>query len=95
MEHLQGAACPAQPPCEHQAAVLLFSFKLVLPRQGRVLAPQVSFTQRNEIHTCLNINIRQQRVSADVGGQGIDPGSGNPASRCVWEMSIICHWNLI
>lgn len=88
MEHLQGPACSAQPPCEQQAAVLLFSF-------SKVWFPKWVFTQRNEIHICLNINISQQRASVDVGGEGIDPGSGKSASRCLWEMSIICHWNLI
>lgn len=62
---------------------------------GEVWFPKWVFTQRNEIHTCLNINISQQRVSAYVGGEGIDAGSGNSASRCLWEMSIICHWNLM
>lgn len=43
MEHLQGPSCPAQPPCEHQAAALLSSFVVALPRQWWSVVPQVSF----------------------------------------------------
>lgn len=77
---------------------LLFSrlhLRLLCQGKGELWFPKWVFTQRNEIHTCLNINIGQQRVSAGVGGEGIDPGTGNFASCCLWVMSIICHWNLI